>query len=112
VTLDFAATELDKNGWVQDFGGLKDVKQFLVEAFDHKTMVAHDDPDIAHFDNLNKKGIIQMRLVQGTGCEAFARMIGENVQMVLRAAAQPQRVTLTRCTVAEHGSNSASWIPA
>lgn len=44
VHLEFEADDLDARSWVMDFGSLKPVRQWLVQTFDHKTLVAADDP--------------------------------------------------------------------
>jgi 6-pyruvoyltetrahydropterin/6-carboxytetrahydropterin synthase len=40
----FGALVLDERNWVVDFGGLKGLKAILEETFDHKTIIAEDDP--------------------------------------------------------------------
>ena len=40
----FECNELDERNWVMDFGGLKDLKKTLEHTFDHKLVVASDDP--------------------------------------------------------------------
>ena len=47
----FEAEELDDKGWVADFGGLKDLKTTLEHTFDHKLVVAGDDPLLEKFTN-------------------------------------------------------------
>lgn len=104
VKLEFVADELDPNGWVMDFGGLKAVKEQLVDLFDHKTLVAADDPWLDAFEEMARHGFIQLRVVRGTGCEHFARLIFELVEAML-----PPRVHLRSVEVAEHGANSAIY---
>ena len=48
----FGANELDERNWVVDFGGLKELENWLRNHFDHKTLVASDDPELAKFSFL------------------------------------------------------------
>jgi len=57
VKFTFAAEELDVRNWVVDFGGLKGLKQILEDTFDHKTLVASDDP---LWEMLNHAGSFQL----------------------------------------------------
>lgn len=70
---------LDEKNWVQGFGDLKPVKAWLENTFDHKTLIARDDPNYADFVHAHQKGIIQMVTVEATGCEKFAEMIYDQV---------------------------------
>jgi 6-pyruvoyltetrahydropterin/6-carboxytetrahydropterin synthase len=110
---EFESTTLDSRNWVIDFGGLDFVKQLLQENFDHKTVVASDDPQLEWFKEAEKRGILQLTIIPNVGCEKFAEEI---YNMVTTALAQkfPERaktVKLTLVTVAEHTANSASYLP-
>lgn len=104
VTLEFAADELDDNGWVVDFGSLGAVRSYLQQTFDHKVLVADDDPDKDLLLALQAKGIAEVLIVEQTGCEAFARMIAEGVGSRIRSP----RARLVSVTVSEHAANSAT----
>src|SRR5262245_57035465 len=71
----FQGESLDHRNWLVDFGGLKPVKLFMEQTFDHKTLVAHDDPEQDKFFELHKAGVIDMISVQATGAEACAKMV-------------------------------------
>jgi len=60
----FGGNELDDKNWMVDFGSLKDLKQQLKALFDHTTTVAQDDPELETFKELDKKGIIQLRVLE------------------------------------------------
>ena len=74
---EFGAENLDENNWVVDFGGLKDLEFWLRQNFDHKTLVASDDPKFSEFKTLNDSEIIDMVVVESTGAEMFAKMAME-----------------------------------
>lgn len=108
VRLEFEANELDDHGWVLDFGGLKSFRGWLESMFDHKTLVAEDDPEIDAFRALNRAGLIDMVVVQATGCEAFASLILAAARRWLDHNGYGQRVEIMTVEVSEHGANSAS----
>ena len=69
---EFGSNKLDENNWVVDFGSLKDLEAWLRQTFDHKTLVATDDPEYSYYEEMHQKGIIDMVSVDSTGCEMFA----------------------------------------
>ncbi|MGD9725589.1 MAG: 6-pyruvoyl tetrahydropterin synthase family protein [Nitrospira sp.] len=114
VELTFVSRTLNDKNWVVDFGSLKGVKDWLKDMFDHKTVVAADDPEMGTFRNLESIGLIQMRIIPHVGMEAFAEYIGRHVDEtftsshLIRHSNNNPRVTL--CRVSEHEGNSATWM--
>ena len=111
VHLEFAASELDVRNWVVDFGSLKAVKGMLQDTFDHKLLVAEDDPHKDELCGLAGLGLADVVVVPATGCEAFAYMIYEAVSQWLKDAGYAPRVRLDHVTVFEHGANAATYYP-
>lgn len=109
VKLTFVADGLDSRNWVQDFGSLKPVKKYLEDTFDHKTLVAADDPKINEIVKLDDEGIIDVVIVEATGCEAFAKMISDYVAQWLLTEGYAPRVKLHSVEVREHEGNSAVY---
>ena len=109
VRFEFACEELDVRNWTVDFGSLKSLKGWLEDQFDHKTLVAEDDPERAEFALMDGRGMIQMRVVPATGCEAFAEMIYGAAQVWLKDNGYAPRVRLVSVEVCEHGANSAIY---
>lgn len=107
VRVEFEAHELDVRNWVVDFGSLKGFKGWLENTFDHRTLVAEDDPKRLAFRALADQGLIQMVEVPATGCEAFARLIFECAEIWLRDNGYTPRVSVAEVEVREHGANSA-----
>lgn len=105
----FAASELDENGWVINFGGLKPLKAWLEHTFDHKLLVAKDDPMFETLDELGGAFLAQVVAVDGVGCEAFARMAWERAEQLLEDEGLSGRVTLTEVEVREHASNGVIY---
>ncbi|WP_225145649.1 MULTISPECIES: 6-carboxytetrahydropterin synthase [unclassified Bradyrhizobium] len=53
---EFEADTLDDKNWVVDFGGLKELKAILEHTFDHKTVVAADNPELEWFQEAARRG--------------------------------------------------------
>lgn len=107
IRLEFEAEELDVRNWVVDFGSLKSLKGMLEDTFDHKLLVAEDDPWISKFKELEKFGLAEVVVVPATGCEKFAEMIHECVEIWLKDNGYAPRCRIVSVEVSEHGANSA-----
>ena len=106
----FATRVLDERHWCVDFGGLKPVRQWLHEMFDHTLLVAEDDPERARLEALGAAGLAEVRVVPAVGCEATARLVHARVEAMVRDATG-DRVWLESVEVREHGGNSALFSP-
>lgn len=108
----FAGEELDDKNWIVDFGGLKDLKRVLQEQFDHTTVVAADDPKLETFKELDRQGIIQLRVMEdGVGIERTAEYVFKVADEYV------DKLTDGRCWCAqvevfEHEDNSATFSPS
>ena len=109
--------ELDERNWVWDFGGMKRVKtqiagmspkDYFAYLLDHTTIVAQDDPYLPHFKQMDEDGIIQLRILDATGCERFAQYLYKIINDFLKVETEG-RVKATKVEVYEHERNSASY---
>ena len=109
--------ELDHRNWVWDFGGMKrsktkiagmSPKDYFAWLLDHTTIVAEDDPYLANFIQMDKDGIIQLRILSATGCERFAEYLYNIINIFLQEETD-DRVKAVKVEVYEHERNSASW---
>ena len=107
VRLEFEAEELDVRNWVVDFGSLKSLKGMLEDTFDHKLLVAEDDPHRAELQRLQELGLADVVIVPATGCEKFAEMVYECVEVWLKDNGYAPRCRIAKVEVSEHGANSA-----
>lgn len=106
----FACEELDHRKWCADFGDFKELRRLLHEYFDHTTVVARDDPAMSLLKTLDMEGVITLVVLPNVGCESFAEFAWQLAHdLVMRQ--YDGRVKVVKCTVAEHGSNSASYVP-
>jgi 6-pyruvoyltetrahydropterin/6-carboxytetrahydropterin synthase len=90
-----------------DFGGLKPLKTWLAEMFDHTYLAAEDDPEMETIIMLRDKGLIDLRIVTATGCERFAEMAFDKAQEIVSELTDG-RCWVQSVTVREHGHNSAT----
>lgn len=109
VRLEFISHELDERNWVVDFGSLKGFKTWLENTFDHKLLVAEDDPQRTRLAHLETYGLARIVVVPATGCEAFAKLIYECGEVWLKDNGYAPRVAMHRVEVSEHGANSAIY---
>ena len=96
----FMSNKLDKNNWVMDFGGLKNLKKDLRETFDHTTVISEKDPKINLFKNLVKEEVIQLVILPEISIEMFAKYCLEKANEMI-----DKRVLCYRVEVYEHERN-------
>lgn len=108
--LTFECTKLDAKNWVIGFGELKVVKKFLEDTFDHKTIIAADDPEYKMFLPLHERKMINMVTLPKVGCEAFAELVYNKVENILLNLKVENDVRLVMVECREHETNSAIYI--
>lgn len=107
---EFAAKELTKEGWVVDFGGLKELKTWLEYMFDHTFLASQDDPKLEEFKKLDKEGVVQLRVLPNPGMEGTALFVYEEAMKILKKL-YGDRAWITLVEVSENEKNSAQYIP-
>ena len=105
--------ELDHRQWVMDFGDLKDVKKWLEEQWDHRVLIASDDPHLEKLQEMHDLGILNINIMDvskgwGPGIEASCKFVYDQV-MPLISAKTDDRVKLVRVEIWEHERNSAVY---
>jgi len=102
----FGAQCLDKQGFVVDFGALKQVKQQLQAWFDHTVILQADDPLVPLFRTLEKKGFMNLQtfpLISSEGlAEYCALYVNEQISM-----ATSNRAYVISCEHIEAEKNTA-----
>ena len=104
----FGCEQLDDKNWVIDFGGLKQLKGWLKANFDHKLVVAKDDPQIQRILKLQDEGLAEVVVVNGVGCEKFAEQAFHFANDLAKELTGG-RCYCGACEVREHGANSAIY---
>lgn len=109
VVLVFRGEAVDHRHWLVDFGGLKETKKYLEDTFDHKMLVAKDDPEFEVFKMLADRGLIQATIVDDVGCEAFAKKIFIDLTQYGKGGPYFQSALLKRVEIHEHDGNMAAY---
>ena len=109
--------ELDERNWVWDFGGMKRAKTlidgkspkaWMDYMFDHTMIIAEDDPELKAFQQMDKAGVAQVRVIPATGAEKFAEYIYHKLNEFVKTETEG-RVKVTKVKFAEHGKNAAYY---
>ena len=110
--------ELDERNWVWDFGGMKRAKtqidgkspkEWMDYMFDHTLVVAEDDPELLAFQQMDKAGVAQVRVIPATGAEKFAEYIYNKLNEFVDTETEG-RVRVTKVKFMEHGKNAACYV--
>ena len=112
VRLTFEAIELDERGWVMDFGDLKDVKSWIESEWDHRTLIAADDPAIPELKTLEEVGGINLNILpEGylPGIEESCRYLYDKLNPVIQRKTN-NRVEITRVEIWETEKNQAEYV--
>lgn len=108
-TIIFGATQLDKCGFVMDFGKLRDVKAWLEYVFDHTCLINDDDPELKTFQELHQKGVLSLRTLPNVGMEGTAQFVLEAVHAMVSEATD-KRVFVVAVEARENSKNSAWYV--
>lgn len=115
VELTFAADELDERGWVVDFGGLRFVKAFLEDNWDHMLLLSSEDPLLEEFLELEKKGGVKVNVMDATrgwgpGIEQSCKFVYDKVNPMIMGMTH-DRCWVSKVQIWEHENNSAIFEP-
>ncbi len=91
-----------------DFGGLKPVKTFLEDLFDHTLLINEDDPEMEFFKNMDKKGLCKLRVLPNIGMEGSAKYIFDWLENWLHTETKG-RVQVYSVECRENKKNSAIY---
>ena len=76
--------------------------------FYHTTIVAKDDPAILLFEEMDKQGLIQLRIMEDVGCEKFAEYVFKYLNKKVKEETK-DRVKVHKVQCWEHGENMAEY---
>lgn len=107
----FEAKSLDDRNWVVDFGGLKGLKQALQDTFDHKLVIAEDDPALDILKALGDAKLADIVILPSVGCEKFAEIAYHLADRELKKLGIRERVRVAEVECFEHEANSAIYKP-
>ena len=77
--------------------------------FDHTTCVSADDPELPLFEEMDDRGIIDLRVFpNGVGCEKFAEYVALYLQDIVNKETDG-RVSVSKVQCWEHNDNMAEY---
>jgi len=112
VRLTFEASKLDERGWVMDFGDLKDIKRWIEGEWDHKVLIASDDPLLQQLKELESHGGILLNVLPDgyyPGIEESCRYLYDMLSPMIQKKTN-NRVEITRVEIWEHENNSGEYV--
>ena len=71
----FTAKELDLNGFIVDFSGLKMLEKKLKYQFDHTFLINKDDPLLESWQKLHDLEALDLRIMDNVGMESTSQLI-------------------------------------
>ena len=109
-TFTFGCDELDNKNWAVDFGGLKPLKKWLEDNFDHKVVIDREDPYLYKFAELENMGLAEVTVMDGVGAEKFAEHAWKFANDLVKEMSDG-RCWCESAECSEHGANSAIYTP-
>ena len=106
----FGCRDLDNKNWAVDFGGLKPLKAWLEDSFDHKTAIDIADPMKDELLHLETLGLAEIRQFDGVGAEKFAEHAWRYADELVKSMSDG-RCWCESAECMEHGANSAIFTP-
>jgi 6-pyruvoyltetrahydropterin/6-carboxytetrahydropterin synthase len=107
----FGTNDLDVRNWAADYGGLKELKGILNDMFDHRLLVAEDDPELAFYKEMEARKLAKLTILPRLGCEGLADMLYRYVNSVyipdMWGQAEADRLWCFRVEVRETQANMA-----
>jgi 6-pyruvoyltetrahydropterin/6-carboxytetrahydropterin synthase len=104
----FGCKDLDNKNWAVDFGGLKPLKAWLEDQFDHKLCLDINDPHLEKFKELEELNLAEIRLSDGVGAEKFAEHAFRFADNLITVKTDG-RCFVESVECMEHGANSAIY---
>lgn len=104
----FGCKELDNKNWAVDFGGLKPLKTWLEDQFDHKLALDINDPHLEKFKELEQLDLAEIRMFDGVGAEKFAEHAYRYADNLITVKTDG-RCFVESVECMEHGANSAIY---
>ena len=91
-----------------DFGKLKDLKDWLESMFDHTMLINEDDPEKELFEEMHRRGIVDLRVMPNVGMEASSRCAFDFADNLIRKKTD-NRCWVYRVETRENMKNSGIY---
>jgi len=105
----FGALKTDQNGFVVDFGKLKDLKESLDDIFDHSLVLSTNDPMRPAIEEfVRDHGIYNVQTIPDCSCEGIAKFVYDLCDSFVIDNTKG-RAYVVEVTVHEDARNSATY---
>jgi len=106
----FEANEREEHtGFVMDFGGLKEIKSWLDDKFDHTLLLDETDPLLDDFKALEEKGACKLTVLPDVGMEGTAKYVFNHISSWVKEKTNG-RVWVHSVECRENEKNSSIYI--
>lgn len=112
ITLECTEPSLTEEGWVYDFGQYGYLKDRLDKHFDHKFIVAEDDPELEWAREGHARGILDLVVMPSVGAESFTVWLAAEATDMLQESGRLDKVNVSQAYVYETQANSAAFMPS
>ena len=108
--------ELDDKSWIVDFGDLKFIKQWLDDNWDHKILLASDDPLLSEFKKLEEKAGLTLTVIPfdernwNPSIEGSCKWVYDSINPILIEKTKG-RCYISKVEIWEHEFNTAIYEP-
>lgn len=113
VKVVFGCHNLDDKSWVVDFGALRSFKSWLEGEWDHRMLIASNDPELETFKDLHERKIIDLNILDaekgyGPGIEASCLYVYDYLNKMVETESN-NRCWVQSVEIWEHENNSAIY---
>ena len=109
LSLTFACSQLDRHGFVVDFGGLGFVREWIDRHLDHACVLGADDPELAWLRS--KDGtVFKLLVIENASAEGIARHLHAALDPLVRAQTDG-RAWIAEVELHEDSRNSVRFAP-
>lgn len=109
LALTFACRELDRHGFVVDFGGLGFIREWIDRHLDHACVIGADDPELAWLKS--KDGtVLKLLVTESASAEGIARHLHAALDPLVRAKTEG-RAWIAEVELHEDSRNSVRFVP-
>ena len=111
ITLEFECSELDKNGFVVDFGNLKYIQNFINNNLDHASLFSKNDTIIKKLMSSEYKSLLKVLWVKNSSCEGIAKFLFKEFSKLVKNN-EGNRVWIKTLTLYEDSKNFVTYAPS
>lgn len=109
VSLTFACRELDRHGFVVDFGGLRFLREWIDTHLDHACVLSADDPELG-WVRPKDGSVFKLLVVENASAEGIARHLHAALDPLVRSETGG-RAWIAELELHEDSRNSVRFAP-